>query len=181
MFKNQWGLKKDPVYFLTKFEELKSNPSEVVAEFIKRFNKHYHKMPPDCKPLLAAAKVRFSKAFEDEFAIMLRERVSHTLDDMQTNSIEVEANRSTSSKLKAKAEKEERKLKARIDDSSSSKSKLEDQKIDEITYLLRNISNRISKIESQPRTTQQTIVSPQAQTQFQRAPQMQIFQRLGSD
>ena len=71
---------------------------------------------------------------------------------MQTNDIKVEANRSASGKLKAKAEKEERKLKARVDDSSSSKSKLEDQKINEITYLLRNLSNRISKTETQHRT-----------------------------
>jgi len=123
-------------------------------------------MPIDCKPPVVAAKVIFSKAFKDDFAVMIRERVSNTLEDMQTNSIEVEANRSTSSKLKAKVEKEERKLKSRIDDSSSSKYILEVQKIDEITYLLRIPSNRISKIETQPRTTQQTDVRPQGQTQF---------------
>lgn len=39
-------------------------------------------MPIDCKPLVAAAKARFSKEFEDEFAVMLRERVSNTLEDM---------------------------------------------------------------------------------------------------
>jgi len=114
----------------------------------------------DCKPPVAVAKVRFSKAFEDEFVVMLRERVSNTLEDMHTNSIEVEANRLASGKLKAKAKKEERKLKFRVDDSSSSKYKLEDHKIDEITSLLRNISNRISKIETQPRIAQQTAVRP---------------------
>ena len=154
------GVKKYHVYFLTKFEELRRNHGEPIAKFIKRFNKLYHKMLVDCKPPVTAAKVRFSKAFEDYFVVMLRERVSNTLEDMQTNSIEVEANRSSSSKLKAKAKKEKIKLKARIDDSSSSKSKLEDQKIDEITSLRRNLSNRISKIKAQPRTTQQTIVRP---------------------
>lgn len=98
---------------------------------------------------------------------MLRERVSNTLEDMQTNSIEVEDNRSASAKLKAKAEKEERKIKARVDDSSTSKSKIEDQKIDEITSLLTSYSsNRISKIETRPRISQQTVVRPQTQTQF---------------
>ena len=134
-------------------------------------------MPVDCKPPVAAAKVRLSKEFDDDFVVMLRERVSNTLEDMQTNAIEVEANRSASGKLKAKAEKEKRKLKAKIDDSSSSKSKLEDQKIDEITSLLKNLSNRISKIETQPRTPQQIVVRTQAQTQFRRTPQMQILQR----
>lgn len=35
ILKNQWGVKKDLVYFLTEFEELKRNPSELVVEFIK--------------------------------------------------------------------------------------------------------------------------------------------------
>jgi len=64
-------------------------------------------MPPDWNPLVTSAKVRFSKAFEDEFVVMLRERREKTLANMQTNEIEFEAHRSTSTKLKAKAEKDE--------------------------------------------------------------------------
>ena len=78
---------------------------------------------------------------------------------MQTNAIEVEANRSESAKLKAKDEKVEWKMKTN-EEGSSSKTKNEDQKIDEITSLLRNISNRISKIETQPRTVQQIVARP---------------------
>ena len=81
---------------------MKRNPGDPVAEFIKRFNRLYHKMPTNCKPLVVAAKVIFSKAFEDDFSVMIRERVSNTLEYMQTNSIEVEANGSASGKLKAK-------------------------------------------------------------------------------
>ena len=125
-------------------------------------------MPADCKPLVVIAKVRFSKAFDDDFAVMLRERVSNTLQDMQTNFIEEEANRSASGKIKAKEEKEQRKLKAKLDESSSSKSKLEDQKIDEITSLLRNLSNSISKIVTQPRNSQQIDVRPKNESR--RAP-----------
>ena len=64
---------------------------------------------------------------------------------------------------------------------SSSKSKNEDQNIDEITSLLRNISNIISKIEPQPRTVQQTVARPQTQAQFKKAPQLQILQRPSND
>lgn len=105
---------------------------------------------------------------------MLRESTYPTLQDMQTNAIVFEANRSTSSKLKAKAEKDERKMKAK-EEGSSSKTKNDDQNIDEITSLLRNISNRISKIETQPRKIQQIAARPQ--TQFGRVPQTQILQR----
>lgn len=37
-------------------------------------------MPPDCKSPVATAKYRFSKAFDDDFVVMLRERTSRTLE-----------------------------------------------------------------------------------------------------
>lgn len=102
IFKTQWSMKKDALYFLTEFEELKRNFGELVYDFIKRFNKLYHKMPLDCKPPIVVAKSRFSKVFEYDFAVMLRERNTRTLEDIQTNAIEVEANRAASATLKAK-------------------------------------------------------------------------------
>ena len=69
-------------------------------------------MPHDCKPPVVVAKSRFLKAFEDDFAMILRERTSRTLEDMQTNAIEVEENRFSSATLKAKEEKAQRKLKS---------------------------------------------------------------------
>jgi len=36
IFKNQWGVKKDPIYFVTKFEELKINLGEPMDDFIKK-------------------------------------------------------------------------------------------------------------------------------------------------
>jgi len=105
-------VKKDFLYFLIEFEELKRNFGEPVSDFIKTFNKLYHKMLPDYKPPLTVAKCMFSKAFEEDFAVMLRERTSRTLEDMQTDAIEVEENRSVSATLKAKEEKDQRKLKS---------------------------------------------------------------------
>lgn len=82
---------------------------------------------------------------------MLKERKFITLADMQTNVIEVEANRSTSAKLKAKEEKVEKRMKAR-EEGASSKTKYEDHKIDEITSLHRNISHKIYRMETQLRS-----------------------------
>ena len=129
IFKNQWGFKKDLVYYLTKFEELKRNPSEPIADYIKRFNKIYRKMPPNCRPPVTSTKVSFSKAFDDDFAVILREITSHTLKYMQANSIEVEANRSAPSKLKDEVEKDERRMKVK-EECSSSKTKNNDKKFD---------------------------------------------------
>ena len=83
-------------------------------------------MLTDCKPPVAAAKSRFSKVVDDEFVVMLWERTSRTLEDMQTNVIEVEANRVASTSLKLKDEKAKRKLKSIQEASSSSKTKSED-------------------------------------------------------
>lgn len=167
IFKNQWGVKKDAIYFLIELKEPKSNFGEQVSNFIKRFNKRYHKMPPDCNPPVAAAKSRFSKDFEGDFAVMLRERTSRSLEDVQTNAVEVEENRAASSTLKTKEEKAQRKLKSSQEASTSSKTKTGDSKIDEITSLLRNLSNIISKIENQPRTVRKTVTRPQNHNQGQ--------------
>lgn len=59
-------------------------------------------MPQDCKPPVAVAKSRFSKAFDNDFFVILRERTLRTLEYMQTNAIEVEENRATSTSFKAK-------------------------------------------------------------------------------
>ena len=177
------GCQKDPLYFLTKFEEFNRKFGEPVADFIKIFNKLYHKIPVDCNPPVAVAKSGFSKAFNDDFVVMLRERTSRTLEDMQTNSIEVEANRAASTSLKLKEEKGQRKLKTSQEASISSKNKSEDSKIDEITSLLRILSNRISTIETQPRTIQQIVARPQNQNQGQYKinQPLQILQRPTND
>lgn len=87
-------------------------------------------MLPDCKPPVAAAKSKFSKSFEDDFVVMLREITSRTLDDMRTNSIEMDENRSSLVTLRDKEEKSQRKLKSCQEASTSSKTKIDDSKID---------------------------------------------------
>lgn len=62
-------------------------------------------MPPSFKPPVIVAKSKFSKAFDNDFVVMLRERTSRTLEDMKTNAIEVETNRASLTSLKAKEEK----------------------------------------------------------------------------
>ena len=89
----------------------------------------------------------------------------------------MEANRAASATLKAKEENSQRKLKSSQEASTSSKTKTEDSKIDEITSFLRNLSNRISKIETQPRIVQQIVNRPQNQNQgqYKMNPQLQII------
>ena len=76
IFVKHWGDRKDYVYYLTEFGTLKKKADEYLADFIKRFNKIYNKMPADIKPSTTSAKLRFVKDFDDDFSLMLRERKS---------------------------------------------------------------------------------------------------------
>lgn len=157
---HKWGIKKDHVYYLNKFEDIKRNLNEPVSDFSKRFNKIYNKKYADCKPLVIASKVRFSKAFDDYFSLMLRERNSRTLADMEIDAIEVEANRAVLGKFRVKAKKEKKNLKEKTKMGSSSKVKEEDKKIDEINSMLRKLFEKISRIITKPRQAQKNVNIP---------------------
>jgi len=53
----------------------------------------YNKIPEDIRPSQNAAKVTYARAFDLNFAMMLRERISNTLLIMQDDAIDVEGNR----------------------------------------------------------------------------------------
>jgi hypothetical protein len=74
IFLKQWGERKDHLYYLTKFGSLKKKGSETIMEFIQRFNKLYNKIHVEVKPSQPATKVTFVRAFELNFALLLRER-----------------------------------------------------------------------------------------------------------
>jgi hypothetical protein len=44
-FLRQWGERKDHLYYLTEYGSLRKNNSEIVMEFIQRFNKLYNNIP----------------------------------------------------------------------------------------------------------------------------------------
>ena len=86
------GRKKYHGYSLTKFNAIKKKSNEIVAEFFRRFNNLYNRLPVEIKPPPAGAKITFAGAFESNFGFTLRERRSPTLDQIQTNALEIEAN-----------------------------------------------------------------------------------------
>jgi hypothetical protein len=89
---------------LTEFGALRKNPSETIFELIQSFNKWYSKIPLEFKPSQPATKVTFARAFESDFALLLRERRDTTLIEMQFDAIENESNMMASGKLKTKVE-----------------------------------------------------------------------------
>jgi hypothetical protein len=117
-------------------------------EFTQRFNKLYNKIPVEVKPSQPAAKVTYAGAFDPDFALLLRERRSVDLPNMQDDAVEIESNMMASGKLKAKIEnlnKENKKFKEQAGPSGSGKSA--GDRIDEMARVIQQLSNKIYKME----------------------------------
>ena len=99
---SEMGWKRDHGYSLTKFNAIKRKPDENISYFIKRFNKLYNSFPVEIKPPPFGEKVVFSGAIEAYFSFKLRERRSPTLEQIQTDTLEIEANMTTTGKAKGK-------------------------------------------------------------------------------
>ena len=92
MFRDRWEEKKNSVQMLTIYNQLKRGNDESIKNFSLRFNTVYNSLPIDCKPPEAMAKLHYAEAFDDEFALFLRERRSQTLAQMMFDAVEVEIN-----------------------------------------------------------------------------------------
>ena len=84
----------------------------------------YNSIPADIKPSPKVAKLHYADAFDNDFALLLRERNSNTLLTMFTDTLEVEANMIVCGKIKPRAEVDRRKGReeAHPTDSTSSSS-----------------------------------------------------------
>ena len=103
-FMRQWGDTKDYLYYMTEFGSLKRKKDEAVGDFSKRFNKMYSRSPAEIKPTDTSAKLTYANSFDHEFSLLLRERKSVSLQNMQNAALEVESNILASNKLKEETE-----------------------------------------------------------------------------
>jgi len=133
---------------LTEFGALRKNNFESVLKFTHRFNKLYHKIPAEVNPSQPVEKVTFAGDFEPDFAILLREIRSATLEGMQYNAIEIESNMTTSGNLKSKFEirtKEPKCFREQVGPSGSGRST--EEKKDDMANKIKYLSNKISRME----------------------------------
>jgi hypothetical protein len=100
LFLSRWDNKKNPLQFLTQYNNIKRSPNETIQEFSTRFMKVYNSIPIEVKPPLGTTQLQYVDSFDIDFALLLRERRSNTLDDMMIDAIEVEVNLMASGKIK---------------------------------------------------------------------------------
>ena len=89
------------------------------------------------KPHEATAKIIFIAAFDFDFGFSLRERKPATLDDAQSDALELEANFASTGKLKGKIEQDTRR-RGKEEVSTSNQDKDSD-KMDEISKMIKKM------------------------------------------
>jgi len=92
-FLRKWGNRTNPIQALTEYNNLRRDRDETIQNFSKRFNKIYNSIPVHLKPPRALAQLRYAEAFDSDFSLLLKERDSATLADMQNDAIKVELNK----------------------------------------------------------------------------------------
>jgi hypothetical protein len=172
LFLARWGDKKNPLQLLTQYNNIKRSPNETVQEFSTRFMKVYNSIPTEVKPPPRAAQLRYVDSFDSDFALLLRERRSNTLDDMMSDAIEVEVNLMASGKIKHNLDRSVKKVQGEAQPSTSQSS---DEKFDLMMKTMERLMERMS-VENKPATRDQTDFQPRNQN-FRRAPVPQIRQR----
>ena len=92
IFLKHWGDRRDLLYYITEFGNLKKENGESVFDFTKRFNRMYSKILVEIKPSDTSTKITYANSFDSEFCLLLRERRLATLSLMQYVALEVESN-----------------------------------------------------------------------------------------
>lgn len=73
IFLDKWEEKKNFVQMLIVYNHLKRENNESIKSFSTRFSSVYNSLQANCKPPKGMAKLLFAEAFDDEFALFLRE------------------------------------------------------------------------------------------------------------
>ena len=74
IFLKHWGERRDHLYYIIEFSNLRRENGEYVSNFTKRFNKMFSKIPTEIKPTDTSAKITYANAFDLELCLLLRER-----------------------------------------------------------------------------------------------------------
>jgi hypothetical protein len=64
VFLKHWGEKRDRLYYISEFGNLRRENGESVSDFTKRFNKMFGKIPPEIKLTDASANITYSSSFD---------------------------------------------------------------------------------------------------------------------
>jgi hypothetical protein len=134
----------------------------------------YQKIPDDIRPSERLEKVTYANAFDVDFCLLLRERRSTTLDDMQDSDLEVESNIIESKQLKKRSNKGNLKEEYK---SSSSNTKNKKFSLEEMARKMEEMSSEFSKLRLEKQKWNTPQEGNQNKNQYRRPYNPQIMQR----
>jgi hypothetical protein len=140
MFRDRWEEKKNSVQMLTTYNQLRRGNDESIKNFSFRFNSIYNSLPIDCKPPEGMAKLHYAEAFDDEFALFLRERRSPTLAQMMSDAVEIEINMMSSKRGRYRVDPREQKKPKEESRASTSY----DPKFDSLMKVMEKLVDKLS-------------------------------------
>jgi hypothetical protein len=138
---------------------MRRSPDETVQEFSTRFIKVYNSIPTEVKPPPRVAQLRYVDSFESDFALLLRERRSTSLDDMMSDAIEVEVNLMASGKIKYNSDRDMNKVQDKAQPSTSQSS---EERFELMMKTMEKLMERMS-LDNKPNTREQVDVPPRNQ------------------
>jgi hypothetical protein len=74
VFLKHWGERRDLLYYISEFRNVRRENGESVSDFTKRFNNMFGKIPAEIKLIVASTKITYSSSFDPEFFLILREK-----------------------------------------------------------------------------------------------------------
>jgi hypothetical protein len=64
VFLKHWGERRDILYYISEFRNLRRENGESVSDFTKRFNKMFGKILAEINPIDASTNITYSSAFD---------------------------------------------------------------------------------------------------------------------
>jgi hypothetical protein len=121
--------------------------------------KVYNSIPIEVKPPPRVAQLRYVDSFDSDFALLLRERRSTSLDDMMSDAIEVEVNQTASRKIKYNSDRDINKVQ---DKAHSSTSQSSEERFQLMMKTMEKLIERMS-LDNKNNTREQVDVPPRNQ------------------
>ena len=79
IFLKHWEERRDHVYHITEFSNFKRENGDSFSNFTKRFNNMFSKIPTEIKTTDTSPRITYANAFDSDFCLLLRERISSSL------------------------------------------------------------------------------------------------------
>lgn len=142
LFLGQYGDHNSPEFALHKIISIKKEPNEVVVDFNKRFNKVMNKIPNRIKPVPEVSILYYMNAFDSKTNYKLRTKNHTTLQGVMKDAITIENNRKAAGTMGRRED-------ARLFNPKAPKQANDDDKLDKVLNVLKDLSVKMNKIEKQ--------------------------------